>query len=68
MEGMSEFGNATSKYYWSILLMPTPTCHSGRKGSEREVDEVSGNCHKHFKTQEHAEVFIEDWKQTVIDL
>lgn len=32
------------------------------------VEEVSGACHKHFRTREQAEAFIEDWKQTVSDV
>lgn len=50
------------------LLIPNPTFYSGKKGSEREVHEVSGNCHKFFRSQEQAEAFLEDWKQTVVDL
>lgn len=28
------------------------------------MKEVSGACHKRFKTQQQAEDFIEDWKQS----
>lgn len=33
-----------------------------------EIREVSGACHKHFRTREQAEAFIEDWKNSYADV
>lgn len=29
------------------------------------MDEASGSCHRHFRTREQADAFIEDWKESV---
>ncbi|ORY61000.1 uncharacterized protein BCR38DRAFT_349462 [Pseudomassariella vexata] len=40
----------------------------GTIGSEPEVKEISGACHKRFKTRAQAEAFIEDWKESYADV
>lgn len=42
--------------------------NSGNTGAETEVDEVSGACHKRFRTRAQAEAFIEDWKEAFADV
>jgi len=37
-------------------------------GSEPKVSEVSGACHKRFRTKDQAQAFIEDWKQSFADV
>ena len=44
--------------FWPKLLIKS----SGREGALKEVNKFSGSCHKHFRTMEQAEAFIEDWK------
>ncbi|KAL3421822.1 hypothetical protein PVAG01_05978 [Phlyctema vagabunda] len=38
------------------------------KSTEQEVKEVSGACHKRFRTRSQAEAFIEDWKDSFADV
>lgn len=38
--------------------------YSGETGGLEEIDEISGACHKRFKTNGQAEAFIEDWKES----
>lgn len=40
------------------------TSCSGTTGSEQEVKEISGACHKRFRTHAQAEAFIEDWNES----
>lgn len=42
--------------------------YSGTKGSEQEIKEISGACHKGFRTYAQAESFIEDWKESFADV
>lgn len=41
---------------------------SGDTGASEQVDEVSGACHKRFKTEAQAEAFIDDWKEAYADV
>jgi hypothetical protein len=41
---------------------------SGDKGAMEEVHEITGACHKRFKTKAQAEAFIEDWKEAFADV
>ncbi len=36
--------------------------------TEPEVKEVTGACHKRFRTHSQAETFIEDWKDSFADV
>ncbi|KAG9235622.1 hypothetical protein BJ875DRAFT_503914 [Amylocarpus encephaloides] len=38
------------------------------KSTEPEVKEISGACHKRFRTRSQAEAFIEDWKESFADV
>ncbi|KAF1850581.1 uncharacterized protein K460DRAFT_412268 [Cucurbitaria berberidis CBS 394.84] len=40
----------------------------GPEGASQAVHEISGACHKHFRTKEQAEAFIEDWKETYAEV
>jgi len=42
--------------------------YSGPKGALKNVHEFPGACHKHFRTKEQAEAFIEDWKETFLEV
>lgn len=44
------------------------TSCSGTTGSELEVKEISGACHKRFRTRAQAEAFVEDWKESFADV
>lgn len=46
------------------LLMP----YSGETGALEDIDEITGACHKRFKTRAQAEAFIEDWKESFADV
>jgi hypothetical protein len=41
---------------------------SGPTGASREIEQISGACHKHFKTKEQAEAFIDDWKESYAEV
>jgi viroplasmin and RNaseH domain-containing protein len=48
--------------------MQIPTLYSGPEGALQYIHEVPGACHKHFRTKEQAEAFIEDWKETYAEV
>jgi hypothetical protein len=37
-------------------------------GTEPEVKDISGACHKRFRTRAQAEAFVEDWKESYADV
>jgi hypothetical protein len=41
---------------------------SGRTGALEEIHEISGACHKRFKTEAQAEAFIEGWKESFAEV
>jgi hypothetical protein len=41
---------------------------NGKTGAQKEVHEISGACHKWFKTKAHAIAFIEDWKESFAEV
>lgn len=41
---------------------------SGKKETREQVHEISGACHKRFKTKVQAEAFIEDWKEAFAEV
>lgn len=41
---------------------------SGTTGSEKEVKDVKGACHKRFRERGQAEAFIDDWKESFADI
>ena len=43
-------------------------CFSGKTGALEQIHEISGACHKRFKTEVQAKAFIEDWKESFADL
>jgi viroplasmin and RNaseH domain-containing protein len=48
--------------------MQIPTIYSGPEGALQDIHGISGACHKHFRTKEQAEAFIEDWKETYAEV
>ena len=36
--------------------------------TELKVKEITGACHKRFRTRSQAEAFIEDWKESFADV
>ena len=42
--------------------------YSGKTGALEEIHEITGACHKRFKTRAQAEAFIEDWKESFADV
>ncbi|KAL1868930.1 hypothetical protein Daus18300_005766 [Diaporthe australafricana] len=59
-----------SLYYYAVASGDKPGIYPycGEQGSKQQVTEMSGSCHKRFRTQQQAEDFIKDWKETVASL
>ncbi|MCJ1479360.1 hypothetical protein MMC13_008045 [Lambiella insularis] len=56
--------------YYAIAYGRNPGIRGvcGKTGSLEEIQEFPGACHKRFKTNAQAQVFIEDWKESYADV
>jgi hypothetical protein len=62
------FGSKLHFQYEIRYLIQIHTIHSGPEGALEDIREISGACHKHFRTKEQAEAFIEDWKEAYAEV
>ncbi|KAL0942304.1 fungal specific transcription factor [Colletotrichum truncatum] len=56
-----------SEAFYAVAYGSKPGIHAywyGEGGAKEQTDSLKGACHKHFRTKDQAEAFVEDWKQS----